>query len=647
MDLDPAVIGTPAQVDVFSATGDQVGTAVFTGNRIDLRFGSDTGGIGRIPRAPMLVVNVPVLAGGSTATSVNFPSAQAPYGNQCTDAFGYQYTVSATSAPFQAGSALAIDSVTPGGGLLPSATKVQIAGTGFAPSATVQIDGVPLASVAFVAAQEIDVTVATPADLTGRRVVVTNPDGSSADFYPALTGKETCSGCNYSGAVQPILPQQTYSYVDLGTTNGPGFAIQNPTLEQVNFEIDYSATLHTPSHSAAGTVEPGETFLSLPIPQEDTGFIWLRSDAPIRVMILSPSVPDSDDQVGLAVTWDGPNPSCNGAYQFPLPSPPCWLGAAGAAPLVSHATVTWNHALSFTASATTDAGQWLTMAVASNQACFRYSSTPCGSPITLTADPSVPAGDYHATVTITGDDPTLLPASFSFVFRVAPSAISIVAPGYLWFSVTDSVYSRGPAPITVNSPSVGTPFSVNIREEGGWLSVTPIEGVTPAVLGVYVNPSPSQTAGIGYIDISGPSNTVSEPVNMIVPNPPQPATYALTSEPSSLAFWAKAGGVVPGPQVAAVNASLDTVTAQADQGLGWLSAQSIAPGPSNGGYPNISVSVDPAGLATGVYRGTVTFSSPTANLLPGQLPVTLVVWADAPTVSMSPNELVVSAPSGS
>ena len=309
-------------------------------------------------------------------------------------------------------------------------------------------------------------------------------------------------------------------------------------MAQANILLTYGPTLHTSGYTASSALEPGETLIYLPTPQPDSAFLMVRSDVPIRMVILNDSLPDSQDQVGLAITWDGPRPNCDSANP-PLPSPPCWLGVAGAAPLVSHATVTWNNAVPFTVSSMAEGGQWLTTIVASSRACIHYSSASCSPQITLIADPSLPPGDYKATVTISAHDPTLLPASVAFVFRVTPSAISIVAPGYLWFSVNDSIYSRGPATIAVNSPAEGTPFFVKTREvqDFGWLSVTPMQGVTPAVLNIYVNPAPSQFAGIGYVDISGPSNTVTEPVNMVVPNPPQPANYVLTTSPSSLTFW--------------------------------------------------------------------------------------------------------------
>jgi hypothetical protein len=62
MDLDPAVFGDITAADVFSATGDQVGTVSIQGRHLDAQFASHTGGIGRLPGLPILTIAAPVHA---------------------------------------------------------------------------------------------------------------------------------------------------------------------------------------------------------------------------------------------------------------------------------------------------------------------------------------------------------------------------------------------------------------------------------------------------------------------------------------------------------------------------------------------------------------------------------------------------------
>jgi hypothetical protein len=171
IDLPPSVWGRPTDVYAFSATGDQVGRGLVWEDRIDLEIRSDSGGIGQLPEVPIVVINLLALTGTAPGSAtVGLSSIHPTLGNTCRDIYGYQYAVSATPTLFRTGGALSIDRVTPGGGLLPGGNKVRIAGRGFAPAATVQIDGVAVSSIAVASPQAMDVTLAAPADLTGHRV---------------------------------------------------------------------------------------------------------------------------------------------------------------------------------------------------------------------------------------------------------------------------------------------------------------------------------------------------------------------------------------------------------------------------------------------------------------------------------------------
>lgn len=193
------------------------------------------------------------------------------------------------------------------------------------------------------------------------------------------------------------------------------------------------------------------------------------SDTPIRMTRLLSNLVGINDTLGLKVTWNGPGQTCNAEADSASTATPCWLGTAGAAPLEARATVEWNRAVPFSVSSTTEGGQWLTLTTVSNLAC---ASTSCTPQIKLAADPRVPPGDYKATVTVTPQEDTLLPQSFSFIFRVAGSTVSIDAPSYIYFSVNDSIDSRGPVKILVKGTADGTPFSLKVKgTNGGGLAV--------------------------------------------------------------------------------------------------------------------------------------------------------------------------------
>src|ERR1700732_2057002 len=56
VDFDATVFGDVLAADVFSATGDQFGTANIKGSHVDVEFQSTTGEIGRLPNVPVVTI---------------------------------------------------------------------------------------------------------------------------------------------------------------------------------------------------------------------------------------------------------------------------------------------------------------------------------------------------------------------------------------------------------------------------------------------------------------------------------------------------------------------------------------------------------------------------------------------------------------
>jgi hypothetical protein len=234
MEFDPAVFGKPRAVDVFSAAGDQTGSASFSSNRLKVSFSSTSGGIGRLPAVQILVVTIPVLASLGTTADLRLLPSDILW----RDVQGNRYLASAEPVRFRVGGNLSIDAVTPGGGLLPEGTRVRIEGRGFGAATTVWIDGVPLASTEFISPNALDIRVAAPVDLTGRRVRVRNSTGESADFYPAL--RPGMVSMPNGDLVQYVFPQQLFvEGTFLANDRTYPFALQNPYLEPVTATLHY------------------------------------------------------------------------------------------------------------------------------------------------------------------------------------------------------------------------------------------------------------------------------------------------------------------------------------------------------------------------------------------------------------------------
>ena len=268
MDLDPTVFGGILSADVFSATGDQVGSATIQGQHLDVLFRSQTGGIGRLPNLPVLVVSVPVLPGvAAGATSqIAFESGTTQSGAVWTDAQGVQYSIVASPGTITVQGGLSIQSVTPGGGQLAQGATVRIDGTGFTAGTTVQADGVSTASTQFVNSQQINLTLGASADLTAKRIVIKNPDGATVTYFSALRGTFVHRPTSGSLAiVQPIFPMQLYPAANAGSffNSTAGIALQNPSQSSIDVTIEAVSAFITSAYivSTLLTLPPGGVYV--------------------------------------------------------------------------------------------------------------------------------------------------------------------------------------------------------------------------------------------------------------------------------------------------------------------------------------------------------------------------------------------------
>ena len=178
----------------------------------------------------MLAVTIPILANAPTGTAS--PITIDPSQGQWTDQNNSALSVSATPGSVTVGGSLSIQNVVPGGALLAAGTLVQINGTGFSTATTVSIAGVSVANTQFIGPSEIDVTLGGAGDLTGKQVVVANPDGSQVEFYSSISSVPDQAPVNFAG-LQPLLSMQTWTaattfFPGSGDTGPGGIALQNP-----------------------------------------------------------------------------------------------------------------------------------------------------------------------------------------------------------------------------------------------------------------------------------------------------------------------------------------------------------------------------------------------------------------------------------
>lgn len=644
MTFDPTVFGRPIAADVFSAAGDQTGYVSIAADRVRIEFRSGFGGIGRLPAVPVLVVTLPVIATGATVTSLRFNSLEKPW----KDVHGNQYTVAPQASTFRVGGNFSISSVTPGGGLLPAGTAVRIAGRGFTPSTTVSIVGVAPLSSQVRGPNEIEITLADPVDLTARRVVVSDPLGGQADFFPAQ--RAAAPECA-SSDLQFIFPQRLAVQGSLGITN-TYYALQNPTLEPVRVTLTQTRTGPKGSSGTGDmTIPPGDTYCHIPGPTLGYSSVSFTSSRPIRRGSFDYPA-GGEGMRGLSVAWPNGVPRCTDPRWGTPPAVACWLGLRGPREEAQVLRVSWQDDVPFSVTATTEGGQWLMASPERGTACIAGRAACTGGDITLKANvSSLAPGDYPGVVTIQPDDPILLPVAVPFVLRVAESLVSLKdAPPYLFFNARPTDLPPPPVHLEVTATSDGTPFTVAVDPaDSSWLLVSPRQGVTPAKLDVTVNPAllAGRYYRTAFVVVKGPANSVSEITGLSVAEPP---TIFFDRTPRF--FWAKTGGPSPAPQTVRIGFSgcgscgPDVrATAEMESGEDWLKAnlvlQDVSP-------TAIEIVVDTTRLDQGVYSGKVRLGAPARpEYTPIEIPVTLVVWMDEPAITVSPATLELTLPSGS
>ncbi len=633
MDFDPAIFGNIASVAAFSATGDQSGYATPQGLHVLASFTSLSASFGQLPGLPIFVVTVPVLSTAKigATSSITVDPTHSPWlpGG----------TVNVNPGTFTVGGTLSIQSVTPGGGLLPAGTIVAINGTGFDATTTVTIDGVSLASTQFVNPQQINVTLGGATEMNGKHVHVANAVSASVDHFAALPG--TVTGASGNVLILPFLPSPSYTAVQWLYNPEAPFAyyncLQNPNSFPVT-AIYYTLVPNGLTTSQSVVIPPYGQYIS-PTRGSGLGEIYMTASAPI----LMAQVHDLENDI------TGNNP----VFTVSLPIQVTSLGVLGLQ-LPSGISKTWSwqvgtpapqpqivglsSGLPFTVSISGSASPWLSVTPASGSPGFT-------SLILTPVVSNLAVGIYTGTVILT---PQLTPdlAQFAPGSVVINVAITVTSQPQLMSNggttVPFSMTLGGSAPLTQTYPVTtnGNPatFAATVTpNSGNWLSVTPASGTAPATLTLAANPAglAAGTYQSGFI-VQGPINTLNVAVTLTISDA---GPGNLVVAPTSLTFSLTPGQAAPAqPQLISVHTPTPPITVTASGG-NWLTA-------SLAGTAAAQVNATAVNLGPGTYQGTVTITSP-LNLV-AIVPVTLVV-APPPgpsQLAVAPSAITLTAPAG-
>lgn len=283
---------------------DAGGAAVIQGHNVMVRAQSPSGNLGLSTGVPAIVVTIAVPA--TTPLGATAPLTLDPAWSFWLDPSGQPYAQEIRQGSFLAAGTVSINDVLPGGGFLRAGSVITVVGLGFQPGASVEIDGIAVASTTWVSPNRLDVATGADGQLDGKRVRVRNPDLSRASYFSYL--RATSLGTTARpllAATEPIYPvqPQTTGFV---ATPAPaagkfvGLALQNPSAAPATVSVALigagsvvaSTSLTLPSRTEV--VREASELLSGVIPQAGT---TLRVTADVPVQILGLAGDDNDGSV--------------------------------------------------------------------------------------------------------------------------------------------------------------------------------------------------------------------------------------------------------------------------------------------------------------------------------------------------------------
>jgi hypothetical protein len=247
-------------IELFNPNGDVNGVAMTGGSLVTVSSITSTGTQGS--DYPIMTMSFQLPTNVSSGTKLAFsldPSSTWTLGLLGT----------ATAKPFppatiSVGGSISITNVIPGGGMLPAGTVVRVLGIGFQTGTQVQLSNMKAGSISVISPQEIQIVLAEPAQMTGKKIQVTNPDGSQDTYFSYMRGVPLGqSNQALLASAVPIFSTVTYSQAvfaaadSLSASEFTGIAVQNPSLMTASVTFTLLSSSNAPLGSSTVVIPSG------------------------------------------------------------------------------------------------------------------------------------------------------------------------------------------------------------------------------------------------------------------------------------------------------------------------------------------------------------------------------------------------------
>jgi hypothetical protein len=278
-------------IELFSPNGDVSGVAMVGSSLVSIASITSTGTQG----SDYPIMTVALQLPSTISVGNKFPFSLDPSSTWTLGLLGTATVKPFPAATITVGGSISITDVVPGGGIQPAGTVIQVEGIGFQPGTQVQLSNIKASSISVVSPQEIQIVLAEPTQMTGKKIQVANPDGSQDTYYSYMRG--TMLGQSTQPLLARAVPifsavthsQAVFAAADsLSTSEFTGIAVQNPNLSPATVTF----TLFSSRDTALGSstvVIPGGNRLMRDV-TELTGvapppgsYLAASSDSPVQM----------------------------------------------------------------------------------------------------------------------------------------------------------------------------------------------------------------------------------------------------------------------------------------------------------------------------------------------------------------------------
>jgi hypothetical protein len=277
-------------IELFNPNGDVNGVAMIGTSMISIQSITSTGTQGSDYPIMVASFQVPPDLGAGTKLSFSLdPSSTWTLG-----LLGAATMKPIAPATITIGGSISITDVIPGGGIQPAGTVIHVQGIGFQPGTQVQLSNIKSSSITVISPQEIQIVLAEPAQMTGKKIQVTNPDGSQDTYFSYMRGIPfRPSGQPLLASAIPIFSSVTYSQAvfasaDTTTSEFTGIAVQDPNLGAATVTFTLFASPDTPLGSSTVVIPSGNRMMNsmaelTGVTPPQGSYLVVRSDTAVQM----------------------------------------------------------------------------------------------------------------------------------------------------------------------------------------------------------------------------------------------------------------------------------------------------------------------------------------------------------------------------